>query len=296
MNSVKRLVFFELLFFIVGTAGAYADAYHYSADGTVIGAVETYKVKQGESLIEIARDFGLGFNEIADANPDLDPFVPGTDALVMVPKSWILPDSNSPRGIVINISEMRLYYFFEEKGSRLVRTFPIGVGSEGADTPLGEFKVVAKIVKPSWYVPASIRKERPELPKVVPPGPENPLGSHALRLSLGDILIHGTHRPFGVGRRVSHGCIRLYPEDIRKLYDLAPKGTRVMIVRQPVKAGVKDERVYIEVHRNEYQKNFNYFDEAVRLLRKKGLLDDIDSEKLYEAVEKKSGVPVDISR
>jgi L,D-transpeptidase ErfK/SrfK len=272
-----------------------AEVYSYGKDVTVIGSVETYKVKEHESLIEIARKFDLGFNEIADANPTLDPFVPGTGVAVVIPRSWILPDVQSYSGIVVNISEMRLYYFFEKGKSNVVRTFPIGIGDEGKDTPVGTFTVIQKIVNPVWHVPLSIQQERPELPKTVPPGPENPLGSHALRLSLGDVLIHGTNRPFAVGRRVTHGCIRLYPEDIPNLYSMVPNGMKVTIVRQPVKVGVKEKRVYIEVHKYENQEKVNYFNEAVRMLTKKGLLKGVSTEKIYWAVEEKSGIPVDIS-
>ena len=284
---------FFIMFFASSLMGA--EVYFYGKDQTLIGNVQTYKVKEGESLIEIARNFDVGFNEIAAANPTLDPFVPGTGVAVVLPRLWILPDVESYSGIVVNISEMRLYYFFEQGRSKVVRTFPIGIGDEGKDTPVGTFRVIQKILNPVWHVPPSIQKERPELPKAVPPGPENPLGSHALRLSLGDVLIHGTNRPFAVGRRVTHGCIRLYPEDIPKLYAMVPNGTRVTVIRQPVKVGVKDKRVYIEVHKYENQEEFNYFNEAVKMLTKKGLLKDVSTEKIYQAVEEKSGIPVDIS-
>lgn len=197
-----------------------AEVYLYREGETVIGYVQTYKANNNESLIEIARKYDLGYNEIADANPDLEPFVPGEGISVKIPTSWILPDVTSYEGIVINLAEMRLYYFFTEGGSRFVTTFPIGIGKEGNNTPTGNFRVIEKIVNPSWYVPESIKKEKPYLPKVLPPGPDNPLGSHAIRLSSRTILIHGTNKPWGVGRRASHGCIRLYPEDIPKLFEL----------------------------------------------------------------------------
>jgi len=132
------------------------------------------------------------------------------------------------------------------------------------------------------------------LPKVVPPGPDNPLGSHALRLSLGTILIHGTNRPYAVGRRASHGCIRLYPEDIPKLFQSVPNGVRVTIARQPVKVGIKNNKVYIEVHKDKFL-HINYFNEAVNLLRKKNLYKGVDKEKMLSALREKSGIPVDIS-
>ncbi|MBM4140080.1 MAG: LysM peptidoglycan-binding domain-containing protein [Nitrospira sp.] len=277
---------------MVSSSGA--EVYSYSKESTVIGSIKTYKVKEGESLIEIARDFDLGYYEIVDANPGLDPFVPGTGVSVKIPKSWVIPEVISYDGIVINLSEMRLYYFFKQKESLLVRTFPIGIGDEGTDTPTGKFRVIEKLVKPSWHVPESIKKEKPELPKVVLPGPDNPLGSHALRLSLSSILIHGTNKPWGVGRRVSHGCIRLYPEDIPKLFQLVPKGAKVTITRQPIKVGIRNSKVYAEVHKDDFM-NLNYFNEAVTLLRKKNLLKKVNNEKVYRAINEKSGIPVEIS-
>jgi len=270
-----------------------ADAYTFSNDSTVIGSVKTYQTRGGESLIELARRFGLGYNEITEANPKLDPFVPGDGATIDIPAAWILPDLPGYDGIVINLSEMRLYYFPEKK-KLSVMTFPIGVGSEGKETPLGTFRIVEKMVNPSWYVPESIMKEKPELPKVVPPGPDNPLGSHAMRLSERTILIHGTNRPYAVGRKASHGCIRMYPEDIPKLFQMVPKNSRVTIVRQPVKVGRINNRVYVEIHKD-MELNINYFNEAVRLLVKKGLFQSVDKEKMLTALREKRGFPIDIS-
>lgn len=292
MNTRIFLIMVFITVFL--TSSDAAEVYSYAKGDTVIGLIQTYIVKSDESLIEIARKFGLGYNEITDANPDLDPFIPGAGMSVKIPASWVLPDVTSYDGIVINLSEMRLYYLFTKRRSRLVKTFPIGIGSEGTDTPLGDFNVAEKIVRPRWYVPESIRKEKPTLPRIVPPGPDNPLGSHALRLSAGSILIHGTNKPYGVGRRVSHGCIRLYPEHIPKLFRSVPNGTRVTIVRQPIKFGIKKNKVYIEVHRDEYT-SMNYFNEAVKLLRKKNLLKSVSTKKLYYAVRDKSGIPVLIS-
>ncbi len=280
-----------ILFFVSPSP---AEVYSYSQEKSVMGFTRAHIVQKNESLIEIARKFDLGFNEITEANPSLDPFVPGTGANIIIPTSWILPDAESYDGIIINLSEMRLYYFFTQKGSKLVRTFPIGIGSQGNNTPEGTFTIVEKTVNPSWHVPESIRKVHPELQKIEPPGPENPLGTHALRLSLGSILIHGTHRPYGVGRKVSHGCIRLYPEDIPKLFQLVPLKTKVTIVRQPLKVGTMNNQVYIEVHKDT-NLEINYFDEAVKLLRKKNLYDAIDKDKMIAALKEKKGFPVNIS-
>jgi L,D-transpeptidase ErfK/SrfK len=187
---------------------------------------------------------------------------------------------------------MRLYYFQPHHKDQ-VTTYPVGIGDEGWDTPLGTYKIVEKIVKPAWHVPASIRAQKPELPEIVPPGPNNPLGTHALRLSIGTVLIHGTDRPFGVGRRVSHGCIHLYPEDITKLFREVPLGTPVTIVRQQVKAAVVNGRVLVEIHDDGSQ---NLEQETVNLLVKKGLFARVDVAHLHAAVQANSGIPTDISR
>jgi L,D-transpeptidase ErfK/SrfK len=265
--------------------------YFYAADSDVVGKVYRHHVKKGESLIEIARMFDLGYNEVMGANPDADPFLPPVGMSVRIPMMWIIPDVPERKGIVINISEMRLYYFLG-KGTNLMTTFPIGVGDEGKETPLGEFKIIQKIVNPAWYPPKSIREERPEVPRVVPPGPDNPLGTHAMRLSLPSVLIHGTNKPWAVGRRATHGCLRLYPEDIPRLFRLASKGERVTIVKQPVKVGVQQNRVFMEVHNDG---NVKYLREAVTALGRKGLLDRIDRDKMMRALKEKSGIPVDIT-
>jgi L,D-transpeptidase ErfK/SrfK len=273
-------------------ASSFAGAFP-AGDG-VLGVVRTHRVAPGESLIEIARAYDLGYREIADANPGLDPFVPGTGATVTLPTAWILPSAVEPGTLVVNLSEMRLYYLLAAGGERSVGTFPVGIGSEGAGTPPGTYRVVEKIAQPAWHPPASIREEEPDLPAVVPPGPENPLGTHALRLSNRSILIHGTNRPWGVGRRVSHGCIRLYPEDIVQLYGLVRVGTPVLIVREPVKAAVDGERIYVEVHAD-VDLAVDYVEEAWQVLARKGLLGPVDRAKLTRAARERSGIPVDVS-
>ncbi len=280
---------------LIMPALAFAGVYSYEDGNNVIGYVQTYEVKDHESLIEIARKFDLGYTEIIAANPELDPFIPGKGVSVEIPTSWILPDVIPSEGIVINLSEMRLFYFFNLLGSQLVMTLPIGIGDEGNDTPVGNFRVIEKIINPSWYVPESIRKEKPYLPKVVLPGPDNPLGSHALRLSSGNILIHGTNKPWGVGRKVSHGCIRLYPEDIPRLFQLVSNDTKVTIVRQPIKVGKKGSRVFIEVS-NDPEVSRDYFHEAVELLKKKNLVDVISVERLFKALNDRTSIPLDISK
>jgi L,D-transpeptidase ErfK/SrfK len=270
-------------------------AYSLSGKSDVVGLSGSHWVKGGESLIEIARKFDLGYNEIVDANPGVDPFVPGNGTRIILPTSWILPDTTVRSGMVINLSELRLYYYYRLKDINYVRTFPVGIGREGDPTPTGIFRVVEKIVSPAWYVPESISKENPNLPKIIPAGPDNPLGSFAMRLSLPTILIHGTNKPWGIGRRVSHGCIRLYPEDIPRLFALVPTGTVVEIVSQPVKVGMRDGRVYVEVHRSDMDGPENCFRMAVNLLEKNGIITLVSIKKLHQATERPGGMPVDIT-
>ncbi len=264
---------------------------YYVGNDSVIGMVRYHRVEENESLIEIARKYYLGFNEIADANRGADAFIPPVGMRVEIPDEWVVPDVKIRQGIIINISELRLY-FFPYRDSDFVYTFPIGIGDEGKETPVGRYRIIQKIARPYWHVPKSIKAEDPALPDVVPPGPDNPLGSHALRLSAAGILIHGTNRPWGIGRKVSHGCIHLYPEDIPWLFDHVKKGTRVTIVEQPVKVGLRGNRVYLEVH--DVGKT-NYLGEALSILGRKNLMGRIDCVRLKRVIQKKDGVPAVIS-
>jgi L,D-transpeptidase ErfK/SrfK len=274
-------------------AATFLDGHKFLAGkDSVIGMVRYHKVRNNESLIEIARMFDLGFNEISDANPGTDPFIPPAGLRAEIPAEWVLPDVKVRQGIIINISDMRLY-FFPQRNSEFVYTFPIGIGDEGKETPVGRYRIIQKINQPYWHVPKSIKEEKPELPDVVPPGPDNPLGSHALRLSAPGILIHGTNRPWGIGRRVSHGCIHLYPEDIPWLFDHVKKGTRVTIVNQPVKVGIRGNRVYLEVHD---VGKMNYLGEALTILGRKNLIGRIDSARINRVIREKDGVPAVISK
>lgn len=215
------------------------------ARNDIIGSNEYYRVKEGETLLEIARLHDLGFIELVSANPGIDPWVPEAGRTVLLPSEHILPDA--PRqGIVINRPELRLYYFGDGTGP--VVTYPIGVGRQGRETPLGSTAIAAKRPNPTWTPPPSIRAERPELPATVPPGPENPLGLFAMNLGWENYVIHGTNKPYGIGRRVSSGCIRLYPEDIERLFDTVKIGSPVMIVDQAVKLGWAGGELYIEAH------------------------------------------------
>jgi L,D-transpeptidase ErfK/SrfK len=206
----------------------------------------------------IGREFNLGYEELRRANPGVDQWLPGEGTAIYLPTATILPEA--PRqGIVINVPAMRIFYYTTEKAPAdpavtvtKVTSHPIGIGAEGWATPFGEAKVTQKARDPVWYVPASVRKEHAErgdpLPRIVQPGPDNPLGAFAMALSIPGYLIHGTNKPAGVGMRSSHGCIRLYPEDIAELFERVARGTSVRLVNQPVLAAWRDGQLYLEVH------------------------------------------------
>jgi len=215
---------------------------------------------QEDTLLDIGRAFDVGYNEIVNANPDVDPWLPGENQRVVIPNRFILPDAPH-EGIVVNLAEMRLYYYPKTKNNerQKVITHPIGVGREGWTTPLGKTRVIQRIKDPSWTPPASIKAEHlakgDPLPNVVPAGPNNPLGAYAMRLGMTGYLFHGTNKPYGVGMRVSHGCIRLFPEDIEHLFGIVPVNTPVEILYQPHKAGLLDGQIYLEAH--EVQSDFD---------------------------------------
>ena len=209
----------------------------------LIGGMRTTVTKFDDTLLDIAHQSDLGLIEVMSANPGVDPWLPGADVTLIMPNAHILPDA--PRkGMVINSAELRLYYFGDPKNPK---SFPIGIGRDGYLTPLGTTTVVRKKEKPSWYLTASEIADNPDLPTVIPPGPDNPLGSYALYLGWPTYLIHGTNTPWGVGRRVSRGCIRMYEEDIAWLFQHVDPGTPVNVVDQPVKIGRQDGEMFIEV-------------------------------------------------
>lgn len=218
---------------------------------SVVGEVQVTEARAEDTLSDIARRFNIGYEEIVRANPSVDPWLPRAGTRIVLPTQFVLPDG--PRtGIVINLAALRLYYFPPRQKGELqtVVTHPIGIGRVGWITPLGATKVTGKRENPSWYPPASVRKEHAAdgdpLPAKVGPGPDNPLGKYAMNLGWPSYLIHGTNQPYGVGIRASHGCIRMYPEDIAVLYDDIPVGTRVTVVNQPMLYGRRGEQIYLQ--------------------------------------------------
>jgi len=239
------------------SASVHATTYDLvDAETSVVGHNMVVYSRAEDTLLDIARQFDLGYRDITDANPDVDAWLPGENTPVVLPTRFILPDA-AKQGIVINIAEMRLYYYpkVADGETQQVISHPIGIGREGWATPLGKARITQKVKDPSWTPPESIRKEHAEkgdiLPRVVPAGPDNPLGAYAMRLSMPGYLLHGTNKPYGVGLRVSHGCIRLFPEDIEHLFNITPSNTPVEIVYQPHKAGMRNGQLYLEAHRQQ---------------------------------------------
>lgn len=222
---------------------------------TVVGEVQKVVAAHEDTLLDIGRRYGVGYEEIVAANPGIDAWLPGAGTEVLIPSRYILPEG--PReGIVVSLAENRLFYFPPRKPGEaaVVQTYPVSIGKMESTTPLGLTRIVNKRERPTWYPPESIRREhelegRP-LPKAVPPGPDNPLGDYAMRLGIpgGAFLIHGTNRPSGVGMQVTHGCIRMFPEDIAELYRLVPVNTPVRLIDQPYKMGWRGDELFMEIH------------------------------------------------
>lgn len=267
------------------------------------GETEIHKAAFEDTLIHLARNNSLGFVELRAANPTLDPWIPGAGARIVLPKRHILPEA--PRkGIVINLAEMRVYYFKDAGKEPL--TFPISIGREGLQTPTGSTKIVRKKAGPQWRPTARMRKEDPDLPAVVEAGPDNPLGDFALYLGWPTYAIHGTNKPYGIGRRVSSGCIRMYPESIKELFPMVPVGTRVTVVDQPVKVGWVDDQLYIEVSPNQDQsikieedgvvKSYEITAEDMKRITKKAgeYADKINWTIVRKSVQEHRGYPVSI--
>jgi len=277
----------------------------------IIGTLTTYKIQQGDTLLDVGRWFGLSAKEISDANGHMDWWVPPVGRVIILPTEHILPAS--PRsGIILNVPEMRLYYYFPSpaytrhrkgkltaatfNGARVIYTFPVGLGRFDWKTPLGAWRVTEKVKDPTWVLPEDIYQEHlerdGEADRVVPGGiPENPLGHYKLDLSIPEYGLHGTNVPWGIGMTVSHGCVRLYPEDIERLYSKTPVGTPGEFVYQPVKFGWRGDSLYVEVHDDLYGKYPGLWRLATQEVQHENLAGKVDLTKLEKAVELKAGIP-----
>jgi L,D-transpeptidase ErfK/SrfK len=277
---------------------AFADAFEYRLPDertssetwtTVVGVVRLHTVAPKETLLDIARNYGLGFNEIQLFHPDADPWIPEPGSELAVPTKWVLPPTRH-EGIVINIPEMRLYRFFPK--IKVVKTYPIGIGAQETPTPEGTNWVVDRSVYPTWTIPDSLRSKYPVA--AIPPGPDNPLGKYWLGISRKGYGIHGTNFPWCVGRSVSNGCIRLYPEHIEQLFQETPVMTRVEIIYEPVKVGFQKGRIFVEVHPDIYGRIQGMEEHAIRRLQESVSLKCVSIELLRGALADCRGVPVPV--
>lgn len=278
-----------------------AATYQYDPHNTLIGTLQSTTVQTTDTLVDIAREFELGYEEIVQANPDLDPWVPGEGSRVILPSQFILPVPKF-QGIYINLAEMRLYYYppVDKGKKRKVLTYPISIGRKEWQTPVSAATVTEKLVNPAWYPPKSVRVEHDQngdpLPLVVPPGDDNPLGKYALKLDLPGYFIHGTNRPEGIGMRVTHGCIRMRPEDIADLFPKIPRETKVTIQFKPHKTTLVDGVIYFEAHQGGYDSK-SYMADSLILISKLSKQQDIavNWERVLRVAKNGRGVPVPLN-
>ena len=291
-------------FYFLSITNTYASRYliEESNHNTIIGSTKIIHADERDTLLDIARNYGFGYQDMKLANVNVDTWLPDDGQEIVLPSQFILPVA-SMDGIVLNVPEMRLYYYPPKEEGKLqeVFTYPLGVGREGWSTPYIKTTIVEKKVNPNWYPPKSILKEHEEagdpLPKIVKPGPENPLGNYAMRLGRRDYLIHGTNKPNGIGMRISHGCIRLYPEDIKELFSKVSLKTPVNIINQPYKIGVKNDVIYLEAHPfldEDKEKYENNLTSVIALIIKisNNRKYQIDMRTAYEAIKNPTGLPI----
>ncbi|WP_235937713.1 L,D-transpeptidase family protein [Marinobacter caseinilyticus] len=269
----------------------------WKVEGDLVGGLGVMRTVYEDTFAEIGSQISMGYLELVKANPGVDPWLPGLDTQITLPRQYVLPDVKR-EGIVINLAEYRLYYF--NKGT--VSVYPVGVGTDDNPSPLTDARVTMRLESPAWYPPDSVRAEYEAdgdyLPRMIPPGPENPLGSHALLLSEKGYLIHGTNKGFGVGMQVSHGCFRMYNEDIKRFVYDVDKGTSVQVINQPVKIGMQGKEVWLEVHRpdedySDAVKNelWRKVSERLEAFRAKQSGVEIQRHAIELAVEQADGIP-----
>ncbi|MDT8418901.1 MAG: L,D-transpeptidase family protein [Desulfuromonadales bacterium] len=262
--------------------------------GTLVGRDGFCLVDKGDSLMEVARWEGLGYNNLLAANPGVDPWLPAAKTGLLLPYTTILPFEAQP-GITINLAEFRLYLIWQHGDRLRVRVYPIGMGRQGWNTPEGDFHVKMVVEDPIWVRPESMRGD-PDLPNVIAPGPDNPLGSHWIELTAEGYGIHGTNRPYGIGRRVSHGCIRLYPGDIIDLAKRVENGTPVRIIYEPIKLGQDNKRLFLEVHRDFLGRITDPRKVILETAKALGWQQIPDGPPLAELIEQARGVPVELTQ
>jgi len=316
-GSLRLIALFAVILSLNGCAaikGVFPDSQYISGQGTenfernefsasrgedVLGRLRFVRLENGDTLPDIARHFSVGLNAVTATNPGVDVWAPEDGKRVILPLSFILPDA--PRkGIVINLAAMRLFQFKGNNQPQTVLTYPVGVGADDRPTPMGLMQVNRKVFRPTWYVPASIAAARLKkgdlLPASVSPGPQNPLGEYALYLSKPSYLIHGTNKPASIGLRATNGCIRLFPEDIKKIFNNTPVKTPVNIVYQPYLLGQRNGLVYLEVHESTNDLNTAEFDKIYKKLKtiEKTSGRSLDWSKVKAALADARGIPVPI--
>jgi len=275
------------LIIIAGSQKAIAGGFSYNNNKTVLGSVKHHIVLPKETLLDIVRNFGLGYNELSLLYPKMDPWIPEPGQNLLIPTQWVLP-STKFHGLVINLPEMRLYHFLPKIG--MVSTYPVGIGDIGWETPVSEGRVTHRQVDPTWVIPKPLRAKYGITS--VPPGPNNPLGKYWLGLSQKGYGIHGTNFPWGVGRLVSHGCIRLYPEHIVLLFEKVSVNTPVEIVYEPVKIGFQDQNIFMEIHPDIYNRIPDLQAQTLSRLHELDILSSVSFSLVKDALEKQSGLPV----
>jgi L,D-transpeptidase ErfK/SrfK len=257
----------------------------------IVGVLEKALVRTDETLLDIAFDHRLGYEAVMRLNAGVDPWIPVPGTVVQLPTLYVLPNAER-RGLLINVPEMRLYDFTVDPPEVLAAA----IGDMADPSILGDFRIGTKRENPAWNVPASIRQEQPELPAVVPPGPDNPLGSRWMTIGRTSYGIHGTNVRWSIGRMATHGCIRLYDDEVQRLFDRTREGTLVRLVYQPFKWGIEQGVLFLEVHPDVYALHPDRLAEALRTPRALGLLPALDLERLWRAVEEIRGVPVPVGR
>lgn len=306
-----RVLFFTLLCTCSQTAISESFPLNEDSD-SVVGSIKSAMVRPGESLVDIAREFDLGYDQIILANPGVNRWIPEPETRVILPHLYVLPGS-ARRGLVLNLAELRLYFYPPKMsgGVREVITHPISIGRMDWRTPLGQTSVIRKEVNPAWYPPQSIRREHEQDGEVLPDfiaggDPENPLGRFALKLGLPSYLIHGVdeRKAYGIGMRVTHGCIRMYPEDIEDLFPQVTTGTPVLIINEPIKLGQRDGIIYLQVHQplDEIEVEGMAAPPRVQTLEVLHFIEErlgtgvVDAEVIHEITQGGSGIPVEIAQ
>jgi L,D-transpeptidase ErfK/SrfK len=256
----------------------------------LLGENRIVTTEAGVSLMELAILSGVGFQNLLNANPGIDPWVPNPGAQVVIPKQAIFPGTPAT-GLTINLAELRIFHLAGTSLTGTTSFYPLGIGRAGWETPEGEFRLIEKVENPFWRIPQGIKEENPELPDFIPPGPNNPLGKYWLGLSVPGYGLHGTNKPYGVGRRVSHGCIRLYDQDIRMLYQTVDPGEKVRIVYLPVKATSIGRALFLEVHPDYLNRFPDLFQEALRQISRLGWNGQVSYERVLAVVSEQRGLP-----